>query len=168
MLARANNRILLNIDMKSDNLSDRVAAAVMNAGMAGQVLMKAKVDGPDDIAWAWAQKFCGRIGFMPLMSAHPQYFAKDLQKLRILEPTMVEVAFSDLQHLEAGRSVLHQQNILLWVNTLDVCHNLDLCDARALKEPDAVWGALIEAGVGAIQTDETQALVAYLRQRGLR
>lgn len=168
MLARARGRILLNLDLKSDGLADRVAAAVLAADMAGQVLMKAKVQGPDDIAWALARQFNGRIGFMPLMTALPQHFVHDLQQLRVLEPTMVEVSFNDLQHMEPGRSVLRQQNILLWVNTLDVCHNLDLCDARALEDPDAVWGVLIEAGVGAIQTDEAEALVAYLRQREMR
>ena len=50
----------------------------------------------------------------------------------------------------------------MWCNTLDPVHAMDYSDARALKDPDGIWGTLIRHGIGAIQTDQTAALGRYI------
>ena len=168
VLACARDRVLVNIDMKTSDLAGPVADAVEHAGMAGQTLMKATICDAGDIEWACSQRFHGSIPFMPRMRARPGHFAQDLARFAVMRPTMAEVRFGALEDIAAGREELARQGMGLWANTLDVSHNLDLCDKRALADPDAVWGRLIDAGVTAIQTDETAALVAYLRKRGVR
>jgi glycerophosphoryl diester phosphodiesterase len=153
---------LLNIDIKTGDLADQVADVVIAAGMADQVVMKHDIASDADLRWAQARRFAGRIPFMPKMSVRPGRFAEDLARLAPLRPPMVEVVFQDLADLEAARAQLDALDIRVWVNTLDVFHCLDLNDSRALADPDAVWGRLVRAGVGAIQTDESERLVAYL------
>ena len=164
-LEAARNRVLLNLDIKSGDLADQVAQAVISAGMARQVIMKADIRNDADIRWAEGRAFHGHIAFMPKMTAHPGRFAQDLARLAVLRPRMVEVSFGDIADLEAARATLARHDMRLWINTLDVFHSLDFNDTRALTDPDGVWGRLIDAGTGAIQTDESAALVAYLRQR---
>lgn len=86
--------------------------------------------------------------------------------IRSLKAPMVEVKFTDIADLAAGREELERQNIRLWINTLDVSHNLDFNDSRALGDPEGVWGALIDAGVGAIQTDTNVEFKRWLANRG--
>ncbi|MFN6985990.1 MAG: glycerophosphodiester phosphodiesterase, partial [Rhizobium oryzihabitans] len=75
----------------------------------------------------------------------------------------IEVKFTDIADLAEGRAEMERQNIRLWINSLDVSHCLDFNDTRALSNPEAVWGALAEAGVGAIQTDEVEAFTNWLK-----
>ena len=49
--------------------------------------------------------------------------------------------------------------------TLDSVSCAGFTDTAALKDPDAIWGRLIDAGVSAIQTDEPEALRAYIGAR---
>ncbi|UHC73584.1 DUF4996 domain-containing protein [Xanthomonas oryzae] len=39
----------------------------------------------------------------------------------------------------------------------------DFTDARALRAPNAIWGALRARGISMIQTDQPLRLVQYLR-----
>jgi glycerophosphoryl diester phosphodiesterase len=88
-----------------------------------------------------------------MFRVRPGQFAEDLKLIEPLRAPMVEVKFSDIADLAAGSAELERQNIRLWINTLDVSHNLDFNDSRALGDPQGVWGALAGAGVGAVQTD---------------
>lgn len=49
-----------------------------------------------------------------------------------------------------------------------VCRLRDFNDTHALRDADAVWGRLLDVGVGAIQTDVVPDLVAYLARNGHR
>jgi glycerophosphoryl diester phosphodiesterase len=78
---------------------------------------------------------------------------------------MYEVSFSALDDLREGLDELRRQDARLWINTINCSHSADYNDRRALQDPDAVWGALLECSVGAIQTDEVPMLSAYLAKR---
>jgi len=53
----------------------------------------------------------------------------------------------------------------IWFNTLDMAASGEWTDPRALIEPDAIWGRLMDAGISTIQTDEPAALRAYIEAR---
>jgi peptidoglycan hydrolase-like protein with peptidoglycan-binding domain len=55
----------------------------------------------------------------------------------------------------------------IWVNSLwnNLCGGH--ADHVAVRDPDAAWGWLIDRGVTVIQTDTPEALLTYLRERGL-
>jgi len=167
-LEASRGRITVNIDTKDMALADRIAQAVVAAGLCDQVFVKATVTAPAHLQQVSASPFFGRVPFVPITQALPGRFAHDLQWMQALGCPMYEVAFTELQALRAGLPELQRQQARLWVNTIDCSHSLDFCDSRARSNPDAVWGLLIDLGVGAIQTDEVDRLVAYLQARGLR
>jgi glycerophosphoryl diester phosphodiesterase len=160
----ARNRILVNIDIKDDALAEQVVQIVIASGMIDQVFIKATIDGPQDIARVRASPFFGRIAFVPMMHAHKERFVHDLRRLEPLRCPMFEVEFSDIAALESGVDEIRRQNARLWVNTIACSHSLDFNDAHALIDPDEVWGRLLAAGTGAIQTDNVVELVAYLQR----
>jgi glycerophosphoryl diester phosphodiesterase len=163
-LEAARNRILVNIDIKEDALAEQVVQIVIASGMIDQVFIKATINGPQDIARVRTSPFFGRIAFVPMMHAHSDRFVHDLRQLEPLRCPMFEVAFSDIATLESGIDEIHRQNARLWVNTIACSHSLDFNDAHALIDPDEVWGRLLAAGTGAIQTDNVVELVAYLQR----
>lgn len=164
----ARGRIIVNVDTKVEALADRIAQAVVSAGMADQVFVKASIETTADIDAVRSSPFFGRVPFVPMMKTARGMLARDLQRLESLACPMFEVEFLDLDDLATARAELERQQARLWVNTIQVSHSLDLNDRRALTDPDAVWGALLDVGVGAIQTDAVAPLVAYLSKRGLR
>ncbi len=167
-LVRARDRVILNIDTKVEALAGQVAGAVIEAGMADQVFVKAFVDTQEDIERARSSPFFGRVPFVPMLRPPSGRLAAELQRLAPLRCPMVEVAFATLEELEAARPELARLEARLWINTIQVSHSLDLNDERARADPDAVWGRLLSAGAGAIQTDAVAALGAYLAARDPR
>ncbi len=167
-LEAARDRIIVNLDAKDTHLAERIGRFVLAAGMAHQVFVKAEVAGPQDIERVRRSPVFGRVPFVPMISARRGRLAADLRALQVLDCPMFEVSFSALNDLAEGRDELRRQGARLWVNTIAVSHSLDYNDARALREPDAVWGELLDIGVGAIQTDEVARLMQYLQSRGRR
>jgi glycerophosphoryl diester phosphodiesterase len=165
-LEEARGRIIVNIDTKYARDLEAVAAVVTDLGMAEQIIMKTELNLDGDPFRATDFSFFGHIPHMPIMRARPGRFATDLAMIARLASPMIEVKFSDLADLAAAREELERQNIRLWINTIDVSHCLDYCDTRATVDPHGVWGTLIEAGVGAIQTDLVEALPAWLAEHG--
>lgn len=164
----ARDRILVNVDIKDDALFEPVAQAVIAAGMARQVFVKGTIADKRDVDRIRNSAFFGRIAFVPMMTARPGRFIEDLRIMEPLECPMYEIAFSDLADLEIGRDELARQGARLWVNTIDCSHSLDFNDTRALADPHGVWGKLVDAGVGAIQTDVPGVLADFLFRLGAR
>ncbi|WP_247749338.1 glycerophosphodiester phosphodiesterase family protein [Rhizobium sp. L245/93] len=163
MLEEARGRIAINIDTKFIRDLPLVMNTVLRLGMERQVLVKTDIDPTADRFALIDQDWFGRIPHMPMFQVRPNgKFAEDLRRIERLRAPMIEVKFSAIADLAAGREELERQNIRLWINTLDVSHCLAYNDTRALSEPSQVWGALKEAGVGAIQTDEVEAFKAWL------
>lgn len=164
-LETARDRVAVNIDMKDPSEYPAVAALVVDMGMADQVIFKADVDPQAPEAGFAALPGCERFCFMPMMRAHTGRFATDIEAIAAFRPPMIELKFTDLAEIAAAHDTARRHGVRLWVNTLDVSHNLDFSDSRALVDPDDVWGCLIEAGVTAIQTDRTPELLGWLRAK---
>jgi glycerophosphoryl diester phosphodiesterase len=167
-LEAARDRIAVNIDTKDPVLADRIAQLVVVAGLCEQVFVKATVTAPEHLGHITASPYFGRVPFVPMTQAVPGRFVQDLQWMQALACPMYEVGFNDLDTLAGGISLLRQQQARLWVNTIDCSHSLDFNDSHARNRPDAVWGRLVDLGVGAIQTDDVDLLVSYLSAQGQR
>ncbi|MBP2550737.1 glycerophosphoryl diester phosphodiesterase [Neorhizobium galegae] len=165
ILEEARGKITVNIDTKFARDLPQVMETVLRLGIADQVLVKTDIDLDAEHFDILDADWFGRIPHMPMFAVRPGRFAEDLARIAPLSAPMIEVKFKDIADLETGRAELERQNIRLWINTLDVSHCLDFNDTRALAEPDAVWGALVDAGVGAIQTDEVAAFRTWLNGR---
>ncbi len=84
--------------------------------------------------------------------------------LREADVAAVEAWFDDL-NLLASAAAFASDLMRFGTYTLDPVHCLGLSDARALEDPGAVWGRLIDAGVRSIMTDQPEALSRYLMTR---
>lgn len=166
-LEAARDRVLINIDTKYQRDLSRVVAVVRDMGMFDQVIIKTDVNPLVSRQLIEDLGILGKVIHMPMMRARSGKFADDLRAISHLRPPMVEAAFSDITDLEAAREELARQDIRLWVNTIDVAHSLHFCDTNALADPDAIWGRLLDAGVGTFQTDRCEELKAYLTDKVL-
>lgn len=166
LLEEIRGRITVNIDTKFTRDLPQVMETVLRLGIQDQVLVKTDIDPQaahfDILDADWFAK----IPHMPMFDVRPGQFVEDLRRIEPLRAPMIEVKFSDIADLAAGREELERQNIRLWINTLDVSYCLDFNDTRALADPDAVWSPLVRAGAGAIQTDEVDAFKHWLQISG--
>lgn len=163
LLEEARGRITVNIDTKFTRDLPQVMETVLRLGVEDQVLVKTDIDPEAGHFEVLDADWFGEIPHMPMFPVRKGKFAEDLRRIEALNAPMIEVKFTDIADLAEGRAEMERQNIRLWINTLDVSHCLDFNDTRALSNPEAVWGALAEAGVGAIQTDEVEAFTGWLK-----
>lgn len=164
----ARDRIAVNLDIKATAQTEAISRLVIASGMAAQVFVKAQIDSEADVARIRAHPLFGRVAFVPMIHARPGQFIGQLRSIAPLRPPMYEVSFAALDDLREGLPELRRQGARLWVNTIEASYSADFHDRRALQDPDGVWGALLDCGVGAIQTDEVRLLCAYLAGRGAR
>lgn len=76
-----------------------------------------------------------------------------------------EVWFDDLGIL-AEACARAGDRMAISTYTLDPVHCCGLADNGALKDPDAVWGKLLDAGVTVLMTDQARALQSFLSASG--
>ncbi|MBB5883971.1 glycerophosphodiester phosphodiesterase [Xanthomonas sp. LMG 8992] len=163
MLASAKGRIMLNLDVKAPIYAE-VVDAVRRAGMERQVVVKTEVGvASQDLA---SMPPFDRINFTPVLLNPPG--TDDLvQTVRTqtggkVRPVAIELPRMRLAQLPAVAALAKQRHVRLLVNTLWEGFVADVGgDADAVRDPDAVWGRLYRAGIGAFQTDEPEALLRY-------
>ena len=165
-LAAVRGKVNINIDTKHPRDLNAVADLVVEMDMADQVLIKTLIDPTDPDLSIQEQDWFKQLSFMPVVQQYrDSHYVEDVSRVvDLFCASMVEVTFTDFQQIIELGEKMAQQGVRIWINTLDCFHHLDYCDARALTEPDAVWGRLIQAGVGALQTDYTAELLQYLRK----
>ncbi|XQA66102.1 glycerophosphodiester phosphodiesterase family protein [Xanthomonas sacchari] len=163
MLAAAKGRIMLNLDVKAPIYAE-VVEAVRRAGMERQVVVKTEVGvASQDLA---SMPPFDRINFTPVLLNPPG--TDDLvQTVRTqtdgkVRPVAIELPRMRLAQLPAVTALARQRHVRLLVNTLWEGFVADVGgDADAVRDPEAVWGRLYRAGIGAFQTDEPEALLRY-------
>lgn len=78
----------------------------------------------------------------------------------------VDIPFASLSHPAVSREnlvALNKRNVRAWALTLNIVSYGGFRDRDALKDPAAVWGTLIDRGISVIMTDESEALIKYLK-----
>jgi glycerophosphoryl diester phosphodiesterase len=162
VLECARGRIVVNIDAKSPQELIGIVAEVKRLNMQEGVIVKSQFDPVSADFESDIAAISQDVFHMPMLRSQPGCLIEDLQHLARWSPDMIELKFTSLEELHQAGPVLEQMDCRIWVNTLDPVHLLDLSDSRALQSPDVVWGALIRAGVGAIQTDYPAQLSEWL------
>ena len=165
-------KCLINFDKSEHNLELCIAIA-KRLGMENQVIMKGakdpvKVKAVLDASGSKA--YYGPIVFNRNSSDNEKAFAKYKLSIELFEPEMIELVFyqedSSLISPEA-RKLAAEYDVRAWINSLFEKHGAGHVDRKALIDPDANWGWLVEHGAGIIQSDESFALLEYLRSKGL-
>lgn len=177
-LSLTKGNILVNLDIKA-GLFDKAFEVVERLGVQDEILMKMRAL-PDDPKLKTA-KFLGRTMFMPVIkecirdqqdktNKSPKPCAPSLYQIipdyEVYDPIAYELGFGDIQYLIAGVPAMRKFGGRIWVNTLEERHAAGHTDDKAILDPDAHWGLLIEQGVNMIQTDRPHALIQYLKETG--
>lgn len=164
-LKAVGSRMLINVDAKED-IHAEAARAAERVGVAAHVIIKRQV-GKDDQALAGKPEL-KQVLAMPIISQNDGNPQPIIARQAALPLSAVELLFSEKAYLGQAVALIRPLRARVWVNTLRADLAAEYIDAKALTAPDAVWGALIDQGVSVIQTDEPDALIRFLKSRGLR
>lgn len=158
----SDHHLLLILDLKGDIPSvARAAARELSEMGRCDMAMFALVAPPDKVREI-AGPLLDCAGFLPNLRVPMGPMSEVARAYQDLHPVAVAVRFDDWSYLEEGADDISEMGARLWVNTLSDYHAGGQTDEDALKNPDALWGRLINTGVNMIQTDEPEALLRYL------
>ncbi len=165
-------KCLINLD-RSEFCLEECLALVRENGMERQIIVK----GSKDLDWAkevldksGTRAYYGPIVFCKDTADNERSFQEYVKGVELLRPEMVEIVIyqEDSSLISAGaRALADKYDVRIWCNSLFDDHGAGHVDSKALVDPDGNWGWLVEQGVDIIQTDEIEALLAYLRSRNL-
>lgn len=169
VLEASKGRIFLFLDIK-DPIHAEVADLVRKHGAEHRVLFSVNA------AFGPAVLTPALVGDAALMPKFDQYAAStcapdadpadQAAAYAGLRAPIYEAVFCDDAFLARVRA--RTGGAGLWVNALGPRFMAGREEGLALRDPDAVWGALLNLGVTAIQTDHPAELAAYLRKIGRR
>lgn len=157
----ARDGVLVNIDAKVD-IFEQAGELLDRLGLTDHVLMKTGARPSADRPFP---TLFHRALFMPIIDEDQGSMSAAMASFRPLSPPAVEVLFRDEGYFRDSAATLRAAGLRAWVNTLSPSHSAGHVDADAAAAPDAHWGHLIRLGAGMIQTDEPEALMAYLAAR---
>nr|WP_153366186.1 glycerophosphodiester phosphodiesterase family protein [Rhizobium sp. ICMP 5592] len=159
------DRIFIHLDIKHKEIIPDVIAYARAAGMDQQVDFWSVVKTDEDLKWVYKEVVPHRVPFIAKTRLEEPDAETQLELVFKLKPFVCEITFARLQQVAELKDRFNEAGIALWANTLDSVTCAGFTDSAALKDPAAIWGRLIDAGVSAIQTDEPEALRAYLGTR---
>jgi glycerophosphoryl diester phosphodiesterase len=157
-------RIFADLDLKDRGLFSEVAACAHEMNAASYVDLKTRVMTRDELDWVRAQSIDG-VAFMAMSKFTADGIQDTMALLSEIKPFMCEIRFDSLETIAANRQMFRDAGMALWTNTLNMVASGEWVDKTALVEPDLIWGRLIDAGISVFQTDEPEALKAYLEVR---
>ncbi|WP_313607034.1 glycerophosphodiester phosphodiesterase family protein [Rhizobium sp.] len=157
-------RIFADLDLKDRGLFSEVAACAREMNAAPYVDLKTRVMTCEELDWVRAQNIDG-VAFMAMSKFTAESIHETMALLSEIRPFMCEMRFDSLETIKANRQMFRDANMALWTNTLNMEASGEWVDKTALVDPDRIWGTLMEAGVSVFQTDEPEALNAYLEAR---
>lgn len=170
-------KILMNIDKFTAHPKE-ILDAVAAVGALKEVVVKS-LHAPDEarkfFGPYWKNVEQGELLYMPVVQfcwKNHKKAAHDLPLWLAEEPrkaSMYEICVDAPEHAKRlGEVVKAKGAPRLWVNTmwdsLDAGHG----DERALLDPDAHWGWVLDQGATMMQTDYAAELIVYLLQNGRR
>lgn len=159
------NRIFVHLDIKQRQLIPEVIACAQAMGVDKQVDVWADLRTAADLDWVSTKVLSHGIPFIARTHLEDADADTQIDLVFKLKPFVCEVSFNKLEQVAALKEHFHEAGIALWVNTLDTVASCGFTDTAALQNPELVWGKLMNAGVSSIQTDEMEALRAFIRRR---
>jgi glycerophosphoryl diester phosphodiesterase len=157
-------RIFADLDLKDRGLFSEVAACAREMNAAPYVDLKTHVMTREELDWVRAQDIEG-VPFMAMAKFTAEYLPNTMALLSEIKPFMCEMRFDRIETISENRRMFEEAGMALWMNTLNMAASGTWLDKTALVDPDSIWGRLMDAGVSVFQTDEPEALKAYIEGR---
>lgn len=157
-------RIFADLDLKDRGLFSEVAACAREMNAASYVDLKTRVMTREELDWVGEQNIDG-VAFMAMSKFTAEGIHETMALLSEIKPFMCEIRFDRLETIRANRQLFDEAGMALWTNTLNMEASGEWVDKTALVDPDRIWGTLMDVGISVFQTDEPEALKAYLAGR---
>lgn len=164
MLDHTKDRIYVDLDVKRPHQLPAIADAVRRTDAAAHVNLKMWVHGRADLAFAQQIKEELGIILKPILLVERNNLDHMLEVVRSLDAPMIEANFDRWETVLRFTDAAWSERRDVFVNTLDEAASTFVVDSGALQDPKGTWGALLDAGVRLLQTDEPEALSAYLQR----
>lgn len=155
---------IFDLDVKWDEDIEAVAEVVEGLGCQDLCTLKVDIRRIDDIAGLVELERRYDIMVMAKLKLRSKADLALVVALREADVAAAEVWFDDLNLLRSA-TAFASDLVRFGTYTLDPVHCLRLSDRNALSQPGAVWGQLVNGGVGLIMTDQPEALSKYLMTR---
>lgn len=167
VLELCKGRIYVNLDMKGASIFD-CEDVIKTSGTESIIMYLAT-------SLDWLKKVTAKFPKM-IISPRMDFRRKSVKwpgkdnGLKFLKPyeDAIDVwglDFTDLNHPAASKKnllALNEKNIRVWTLTLNDV-NCGFRDRDAIKRPAEVWGKLVGRNINVIMTDESEALIKYLK-----
>ncbi|KOF17151.1 glycerophosphodiester phosphodiesterase [Ensifer adhaerens] len=157
-------RIFADLDLKDRGLFSEVAACAREMNAAPYVDLKTRVMIREELDWVRAQNIEG-VPFMAMAKFTEDGIRDTMALLSEIKPFMCEMRFDRIETIADNIGMFGDAGMALWMNTLNMAASCEWLDETALDDPDRIWGRLMDAGISVFQTDEPEALKAYLKAR---
>ncbi len=165
-LEACRGRLLVNIDKGGDYLAE-IEPVIRKTGTEDHVVLKGR--NPVDVVRRHLAAYEDII-YMPVVDLDQEgaipYVASFLSDFR---PDAVEIIFGDDEFAKLSYlPVIAASDCRIWINTLwaSLCGGHE--DEKAMSDPDANWGWVLDRQATIIQTDRPKELIEYLKKKGLR
>lgn len=155
---------VFDLDVKHARDVEAVAAHVAHMGKQDVATLKVDVADDEDLDYLRSLEKTYDIMVMAKCMLRTEEDLAMMEMLRDANVAMVETYFGSLELLEKAYRI-GGETTRIGTYTLDDVHCCDLSDTKALTDPAAVWGRLIDGGVAQIMTDRPRELSAYLATR---
>ena len=165
-LIAAKGKVMLNLD-KSYGLMKDIYPLLEKTGTVDIAIFKGTA--PPDEVKKDIKFLHGKVFFMPIVFDNKETVVEDINSyLKKVKPAAFEIILRSGTGLLDQSEHIRKKGARVWVNTLWDSLCAGYSDAKAVEDPDANWGLLIDKGVNVIQTDNPAELLQYLKKKGLR
>jgi glycerophosphoryl diester phosphodiesterase len=166
LLACKKGQLLVNIDKGGDYLAEIMP--IINETEAEELVVLKGTGSPAAVK-SMLKSNLG-IAYMPVVDLQSSSAQGAISSfLADFKPCAMEVSFAgaDFNPSSYTQSITGA-GCRVWINSLweSLCGAHE--DEKAMSDPDAAWGWLLEKGASMIQTDRPKELIRYLQKKGLR
>lgn len=166
-LTAGKGRVMFNLDKVGSDRLDDVYAMAREIGVEHQIIFKS---GERYEKVRPILEKAPKALFMPIVSLD----RKDtLEKIEEYEKNLKPFAYEFIPNTEPSEhldriKVMGKAGTHIWINSLWDSLCLGHCDDKAVDDPDANWGWILDQGATMIQTDRPARLIKYLEAKNRR
>jgi len=166
-LLTVKGKVLIDLD-KAYKYMDEIIPILKETGTLNQAIFV----GPASITDLKYSLFENKdkINYMPIMSEQVKNYKHKIKTFESLElnTKVYEIILTDNCHLCYDLvKQIRKNNDHVWINSIYSYLSDGHWDDRALKDPEANWGFLIEKGATILQTDRPKLLLKYLQSKNI-
>ena len=161
-------KILINVDKGYDYFKEVYALTEQN-GTTQQVVIKSAF--PLAKVQAENGDVLEKVIYMPIINLDKPGAETLVEDYLQIRPVAIECCFGSFTpEVDRLLQEIKASGTKIWINSLWPSLNAGHDDDRAVEqgEADEAWGWIIDQGASLIQTDRPQALLEYVKSKGLR